>query len=239
MPKHKRPVNRGPFIFLGSIRYAASRLRARVYLRVWLLEIAGISPKCGYPALEAAMELTTLQVKQLKPRQKAYKAKDGGGLLSIGHAQRRQALALGRPVRRQAQGNVARELHQGCGGGGSGKAPFPSASCRATGVDPDGAPQGTEARGEVRRDRLVSPASRAWGGSTGRRTKASVTPRRRGSRVQANLLPKLGYKGRQTGHGFRGLASTFLHERGYEHEHIGAERRTVIHRRIDIFRLSL
>jgi integrase len=33
-------------------------------------------------------------------------------------------------------------------------------------------------------------------------------------------LERMGYKGRMTGHGFRGLASTILHEKGYEHEHI-------------------
>jgi len=33
-------------------------------------------------------------------------------------------------------------------------------------------------------------------------------------------LERMGYKGRMTGHGFRGLASTILHERGYAHEHI-------------------
>ncbi|HEY9125533.1 MAG TPA: integrase arm-type DNA-binding domain-containing protein, partial [Acidobacteriaceae bacterium] len=33
-------------------------------------------------------------------------------------------------------------------------------------------------------------------------------------------LERLGYKGKQTGHGFRGLASTILHENGYDHEHI-------------------
>ena len=31
---------------------------------------------------------------------------------------------------------------------------------------------------------------------------------------------RMGYKGRMTGHGFRGLASTILHEHGYAHEHI-------------------
>ena len=39
-----------------------------------------------------------------------------------------------------------------------------------------------------------------------------------------NTIPKalerIGYKGRMTGHGFRGLASTILHEQGYAHEHI-------------------
>jgi integrase len=33
-------------------------------------------------------------------------------------------------------------------------------------------------------------------------------------------LERMGYKGRMTGHGFRGLASTVLHEKGYAHEHI-------------------
>jgi integrase len=33
-------------------------------------------------------------------------------------------------------------------------------------------------------------------------------------------LDRMGYKGVMTGHGFRGLASTLLHEQGYAHEHI-------------------
>jgi integrase len=33
-------------------------------------------------------------------------------------------------------------------------------------------------------------------------------------------LERMGYKGRMTGHGFRGLASTILHEQEYDHEHI-------------------
>lgn len=33
-------------------------------------------------------------------------------------------------------------------------------------------------------------------------------------------LQIMGYKGRMTGHGFRGLASTILHEQGFRHEHI-------------------
>jgi integrase len=33
-------------------------------------------------------------------------------------------------------------------------------------------------------------------------------------------LERMGYKGRMTGHGFRGLASTILHEQGFNHEHI-------------------
>lgn len=33
-------------------------------------------------------------------------------------------------------------------------------------------------------------------------------------------LERMGYKGKMTGHGFRGIASTSLHEQGYVHEHI-------------------
>lgn len=33
-------------------------------------------------------------------------------------------------------------------------------------------------------------------------------------------LEVMGYKGRMTGHGFRGIASTALHEKGYDHMHI-------------------
>jgi integrase len=33
-------------------------------------------------------------------------------------------------------------------------------------------------------------------------------------------LKRMGYSGEMTGHGFRGLASTLLHEQGYNHEHI-------------------
>lgn len=33
-------------------------------------------------------------------------------------------------------------------------------------------------------------------------------------------LERMGYKGKMTGHGFRGVASTFLHERGYNSDHI-------------------
>lgn len=33
-------------------------------------------------------------------------------------------------------------------------------------------------------------------------------------------LERMGYKGKQTGHGFRGLASTILHEQGFAHDHI-------------------
>ena len=33
-------------------------------------------------------------------------------------------------------------------------------------------------------------------------------------------LKRMGYGGQMTGHGFRGLASTILHEQGYNHEHI-------------------
>ena len=33
-------------------------------------------------------------------------------------------------------------------------------------------------------------------------------------------LDRMGYKGRMTGHGFRGIASTVLHEEGFDHQHI-------------------
>jgi integrase len=33
-------------------------------------------------------------------------------------------------------------------------------------------------------------------------------------------LERMGYKGRMTGHGFRGVASTLLHELGFDHQHI-------------------
>jgi hypothetical protein len=35
-----------------------------------------------------------------------------------------------------------------------------------------------------------------------------------------NGLDRMGYKGAMTGHGFRGLASTILHELGYQGEYI-------------------
>ena len=31
---------------------------------------------------------------------------------------------------------------------------------------------------------------------------------------------RMGYQGKMTGHGFRGIASAMLHEQGYTHEHI-------------------
>lgn len=33
-------------------------------------------------------------------------------------------------------------------------------------------------------------------------------------------LRRMGYAGKMTGHGFRGIASTVLHEHGFEHVHI-------------------
>jgi len=33
-------------------------------------------------------------------------------------------------------------------------------------------------------------------------------------------LERMGYKGTMTGHGFRGVASTVLHEEGFDHAHI-------------------
>ena len=48
---------------------------------------------------------------------------------------------------------------------------------------------------------------------------------RNGARPMSNntilkALERMGYKGKMTGHGFRGLASTIMHERGCVHEHI-------------------
>jgi hypothetical protein len=33
-------------------------------------------------------------------------------------------------------------------------------------------------------------------------------------------LERMGYDGEMTGHGFRGVACTIMHEQGYPHEHI-------------------
>ena len=48
--------------------------------------------------------------------------------------------------------------------------------------------------------------------------------RRNGKTMSNNTilfaLYRMGYHSRMTGHGFRGIASTILHERGYNHEHI-------------------
>lgn len=48
--------------------------------------------------------------------------------------------------------------------------------------------------------------------------------RRNGKSMSNNTilyaLYRLGYHSRMTGHGFRGIASTILHERGYDHDHI-------------------
>ena len=48
--------------------------------------------------------------------------------------------------------------------------------------------------------------------------------RREGKTMSNNTilyaLYRMGYHSRMTGHGFRGIASTILHERGYPNEHI-------------------
>lgn len=48
--------------------------------------------------------------------------------------------------------------------------------------------------------------------------------RRRSAPISNNTilkaLERMGYKGRMTGHGFRGMASTILHEQGFDHMHI-------------------
>ena len=43
----------------------------------------------------------------------------------------------------------------------------------------------------------------------------------KGTMLQA--LYSMGYQGTMTGHGFRGLASTVMHEAGFQHEHIDAQ----------------
>ena len=50
-------------------------------------------------------------------------------------------------------------------------------------------------------------------------------PGERGGRHMAldtirRALEHMGYKGRMTGHGFRGIASTLLHEHEFDHQHI-------------------
>ena len=50
-------------------------------------------------------------------------------------------------------------------------------------------------------------------------------PGDRGNATMSNntilkALERMGYKGKHTGHGFRGVASTLLHEQGYDHAHI-------------------
>lgn len=48
--------------------------------------------------------------------------------------------------------------------------------------------------------------------------------RRPGAHMSNNTilaaLKRMGYGGKMTGHGFRGIASTVLHERGFDHSHI-------------------
>jgi integrase len=49
-------------------------------------------------------------------------------------------------------------------------------------------------------------------------------PGERGGTMSNNTilqaLDRMGYGGRQTGHGFRGIASTILHEQGFQHDWI-------------------
>ena len=54
-------------------------------------------------------------------------------------------------------------------------------------------------------------------------------PGERGGRHMAldtirRALEHMGYKGRMTGHGFRGIASTLLHEHEFDHQHIERKR---------------
>ena len=59
---------------------------------------------------------------------------------------------------------------------------------------------------------------------TGENTLLFPGERRNGKPMSNNTILKaleiMGYKGRMTGHGFRGIASTLLHEQGFEHAHI-------------------
>jgi integrase len=61
-------------------------------------------------------------------------------------------------------------------------------------------------------------------GITGGRTLLFPGERDHGKPMSNNTilkaLERMGYKGRHTGHGFRGLASTILHEQGFDHAHI-------------------
>ena len=60
---------------------------------------------------------------------------------------------------------------------------------------------------------------------TGDNKSGLIFPGRDGSRPMSNMtilmaLDRMGYKRKHTGHGFRGLASTLLHEQGFDHQHI-------------------
>ena len=49
------------------------------------------------------------------------------------------------------------------------------------------------------------------------------TSRRMSDGTMLQALYRMGYRGIMTGHGFRGLASTVMHEAGFQHEHIDAQ----------------
>ena len=51
----------------------------------------------------------------------------------------------------------------------------------------------------------------------------SDTTRPRSNTVFLMALRRLGYEGRQTGHGFRHLASTILNENGFDSQHVEAQ----------------
>lgn len=51
----------------------------------------------------------------------------------------------------------------------------------------------------------------------------SDTTKPRSNTVFLMALRRLGYEGRQTGHGFRHLASTILHEKGFDSDHVEAQ----------------
>lgn len=51
----------------------------------------------------------------------------------------------------------------------------------------------------------------------------SDTTKPRSNTVFLMALRRLGYEGRQTGHGFRHLASTILNEHGFDSQHVEAQ----------------
>lgn len=60
---------------------------------------------------------------------------------------------------------------------------------------------------------LLFPSEKGWRGDDGQHKFMS-------DNTILKALGRMGYAGRQTGHGFRGVFSTIMHERGYDHQHI-------------------
>ncbi|MEQ1487534.1 MAG: integrase arm-type DNA-binding domain-containing protein [Methylotenera sp.] len=61
---------------------------------------------------------------------------------------------------------------------------------------------------------LLFPSERGW------QTGDENEPKSMSNNTILKALGRMGYKGKQTGHGFRGVASTILHEQGFDHQHI-------------------